>query len=61
MGFGFCAPPYPPDDSDTRTLSAHGPLSQQHTQPAIQRMETIRAAFNAVVDVRIAELRSAGK
>jgi len=54
----ICAPPYPPDDSDTRTLSANGPLGPEHAQAAIERMKAVRAAFNAVVDARIAELRS---
>src|SRR6476469_6911386 len=41
----ICAPPYPPDDSDTRTLPSHGPPGREHAEAAVQRMEAIRAAF----------------
>jgi mannose-6-phosphate isomerase-like protein (cupin superfamily) len=53
----ICAPPYPADDADTRTLGAHGPYRAGEAAEAIGRLETIRAAFNAAVDRRIAALR----
>jgi mannose-6-phosphate isomerase-like protein (cupin superfamily) len=53
----ICAPPYPPDDSDTRTLAEHGLPGDGDTEGAIERLEAIRAAFNATVDARIAALR----
>lgn len=54
----ICAPPYPPDDSDTRTLTAHGPPQPDEAAEAIARLEAVRAELNAVIDARIAALRS---
>ena len=53
----ICAPPYPPDDADTRTLDGHAPLSEGERADAIARLETVRAEFNRVIDRRIADLR----
>lgn len=52
----FCAPPYPPDDADTRLVEKHGPLSPAMRQDAIARLEHMRAALNAHIDARIAQL-----
>src|SRR5262249_49383 len=53
----ICAPPYPPDDSDTRTLAEHGPVGPAEVADAIARLEAVRAELNAVIDGRIAALR----
>lgn len=53
----ICAPPYPADDSDTRTLDAHGPPTAGELRDAIARLEAVRAAFNAAIDGRIRALR----
>lgn len=53
----ICAPPYPPDDSDTRTLAQHGPPADHEMKDAIARLDTVRAELNAVIDGRIAALR----
>lgn len=52
----ICAPPYPPDDGDTRTLAEHGPVRPAEAIDAIARLEAIRAEFNATIDARIAAL-----
>jgi mannose-6-phosphate isomerase-like protein (cupin superfamily) len=54
----ICAPPYPPDDSDTRTLAAHRPQTPAEAAEAIARLETIRAQLNAVIDARIAAIQT---
>ena len=53
----ICAPPYPADDADTRTLDLHVPLSDVERAEAVARLETVRAEFNRVIDGRITELR----
>ena len=53
----ICAPPYPPDDADTRTLPDHIPPTAGETEEAIARLEGIRLAFNQTIERRIAELR----
>ncbi len=53
----ICAPPYPADDADTRTLDAHGPYRVGEERDAIRRLEAIRTTFNEVVDRRVAALR----
>lgn len=53
----ICAPPYPPDDRDTRTLATHGPLHPAEAAAAIRRLEAIRAELYAAIDARIAALR----
>ncbi len=55
----ICAPPYPPDDADTRTLEAHGPPSATEVQHAIARLESVRQELNRTIDRRIAALRAA--
>jgi len=55
----ICAPPYPPDDADTRVLTQHEPMSSDEVRDAIARLEVVRAAFNATVERRIAALRAA--
>ncbi|MGD9895160.1 MAG: cupin domain-containing protein [Dehalococcoidia bacterium] len=55
----ICAPPYPPDDSDTRMLSNHGTPVTSLASDAIHRLETVRRRFNHVVDERIARIESA--
>ena len=52
----ICAPPYPTDDRDTRSLTTHGPLTPAEVNDAIARLEAIRAEFNQVIDARIAAL-----
>jgi mannose-6-phosphate isomerase-like protein (cupin superfamily) len=51
----ICAPPYPQDDADTRVVEAH---AHRHADGAAvrRRLETVRAALNAVIDARLAEL-----
>jgi mannose-6-phosphate isomerase-like protein (cupin superfamily) len=50
----ICAPPYPPDDSDTRMVARHGGPESTFASDAIQRLETARTTFNRVIDERIA-------
>jgi hypothetical protein len=38
----ICAPPYPPDNSDTRTSASHGALRPSEVAEAIARLEAIR-------------------
>ncbi|MBI2760258.1 MAG: cupin domain-containing protein [Chloroflexi bacterium] len=52
----ICAPPYPPDDADTRTLAEHGLLGEAEIKAAVERLEVIRASFNAAIDMRVATL-----
>lgn len=54
----ICAPPYPADDADTRTLDTHGPPAADEMAAAITRMEAVRASFNAAIDRRLASLRA---
>jgi hypothetical protein len=54
----ICAPPYPPDDADTRLLSGHGPLDRRLAGEAVARLESVRAALNQAIDARIAALRA---
>jgi mannose-6-phosphate isomerase-like protein (cupin superfamily) len=54
----ICAPPYPADDSDTRTLDAHGAPTASEIEDAVARLEVVRAAFNAAIDQRIRALRT---
>jgi mannose-6-phosphate isomerase-like protein (cupin superfamily) len=53
----ICAPPYPPGDVDTRMLDSHGLYRAGDVPDAIRRLETVRAAFNEIVDGRIATLQ----
>ena len=57
----ICAPPHPPDDSDTRTLAAHGPLGADDIDEALARLATIREAFNRIVDERAYALQRIGR
>jgi len=52
----ICAPPYPVDDGDTRTLDAHGPPRPHEHAEMRTRLEAIRTAFNATIDARLASL-----
>jgi mannose-6-phosphate isomerase-like protein (cupin superfamily) len=52
----ICAPPYPPDDSDTRLLSAHGGAIDDHLPAALTRLAEVRAAINVALDARAAHL-----
>ncbi len=52
----ICAPPYPPDDSDTRTLASHGLPDAPTAAAAIERLTVIRDAFNRAIDKRIAQM-----
>ena len=54
----ICAPPYPPDNADTRVLTRHGPLDGAEMGDAVFRLEHIRATFNRIIDARIAALSS---
>jgi mannose-6-phosphate isomerase-like protein (cupin superfamily) len=53
----ICAPPYPPDDADTRTLATHGPLTEGERVEAIARVKTVRAELNRAIDRRLTDLR----
>ncbi len=56
----ICAPPYSPDDSDTRTLDEHGPPADDEVIDAIARLDVVRSQVNAAIDARIAALRRGG-
>ena len=53
----ICAPPYPPDDADTRTLDAHAPLSDAERIEAVARLQAVRAELNRAIDRRIEKLQ----
>jgi mannose-6-phosphate isomerase-like protein (cupin superfamily) len=53
----ICAPPYPPDDSDTRLLEDHLPLSNSELREGIKRLEALRLQLNGVIDQRVSELQ----
>jgi mannose-6-phosphate isomerase-like protein (cupin superfamily) len=56
----ICAPPYPPDDSDTHLLSEHGTPSDEEVSMAIERLQILRANLNAEIDARLAALNRRG-
>lgn len=49
----ICAPPYPPDDSDTIALDAHRPLTSDELARAAARQLSVGAAFLAGVARRL--------
>ena len=53
----ICAPPYPPDDSDTRLLEDHGPLTEGEVREAIQRLEDLpEESQRRGIDARLNQL-----
>ena len=52
----ICAPPYSPDDADTRLLDDHLPLSEREATETIDRLLELRADLNSEIDARIAAL-----
>jgi mannose-6-phosphate isomerase-like protein (cupin superfamily) len=52
----ICAPPYSPDDADTRLLEDHQSLTTQEIAAAVERLLELRADLNTELDARIAVL-----
>jgi hypothetical protein len=52
----ICAPPYSPDDADTRLLEDHQSLTTQEIADAVERLLELRADLNTELDARIAVL-----
>jgi mannose-6-phosphate isomerase-like protein (cupin superfamily) len=52
----ICAPPYPPDDSDTARREAHGPLTAEEQQRALERQRLALSSISALFEQRAARL-----
>jgi mannose-6-phosphate isomerase-like protein (cupin superfamily) len=54
----ICAPPYPPDDSDTRLIDSHAPPSRREIEDAIERLAALRRQIDQQLETRMSELRN---
>jgi mannose-6-phosphate isomerase-like protein (cupin superfamily) len=52
----ICAPPYPPDDADTRLLDDHGLPTEAEVRDAVTRLEDLRKSLNDEIDARLKQL-----